>query len=52
MRRMRVRLRELEHEVARLEAANAALRRGLDVDDDMLTLAVPDTVDQPEPALA
>jgi hypothetical protein len=54
MRRLRLRVTELEHEVARLEAANAALRRGLDVDDDMLTLAVPDSVgdQQPEPALA
>ena len=33
-----------EHEVARLEAANAALRNGLAVDDDMLTLSVPDSV--------
>jgi hypothetical protein len=53
MRRLRDRVRELEGEVARLEAANAALRNGLDVDDDMLTLSVPDTVaEQAEPALA
>jgi len=53
MRRLRDRVRDLEHEVARLEAANAALRNGLQVDDDMLTLSVPDTVaDQVEPALA
>ena len=53
LRRLRDRVRDLEHEVARLEAANAALRNGLQVDDDMLTLSVPDTVsDQVEPALA
>jgi hypothetical protein len=53
MRRLRERVRDLEHEVARLEAANAALRNGLQVDDDMLTLSVPDTVsEQVEPALA
>ena len=53
MRRLRERVRDLEHEVARLEAANAALRNGLQVDDDMLTLSVPDTVsEQVEPAMA
>jgi hypothetical protein len=54
VRRLRARCRDLEHEVARLEAANAALRQGLSVDDDMLTLSVPDSVDAPqaEPALA
>jgi hypothetical protein len=53
MRRLRERVRDLEHEVARLEAANAALRNGLAVDDDMLTLSVPDSVsEQVEPALA
>ena len=54
MRRLKERVRELEHEVARLEAANAALRNGLAVDDDMLTLSVPDTVTEQveEPALA
>ena len=53
MRRLRDRVRDLEHEVARLEAANAALRNGLNVDDDMLTLSVPDGVsEQVEPALA
>jgi len=53
MRRLRERVRDLEHEVARLEAANAALRNGLHVDDDMLTLSVPDGVtEQAEPALA
>ena len=53
MRRLRDRVRELEGEIARLEAANAALRNGLQVDDDMLTLSVPDTVsEQVEPALA
>src|SRR5439155_3865530 len=50
MRRLRDRVRELEHEVARLEAANAALRHGLHVDDDMLSLSVPDSIEQ-EPAL-
>jgi len=53
MRRLRDRVRELEGEVARLEAANAALSAGLQIDDDMLTLSVPDTVaEQAEPALA
>jgi hypothetical protein len=53
MRRLRERVRDLEHEVARLEAANAALRQGLQVDDDMLTLSVPDSVtSEAEPALA
>lgn len=52
MFRLRERVRDLEHEVARLAAANAALRHGLTVDDDMLSLSVPDTIDaQAEPAL-
>jgi hypothetical protein len=50
MRRLRDRVRDLEHEVARLEAANAALVAGLPVDDEMLSLSVPDIVEQ-EPAL-
>lgn len=50
MRRLRERVRDLEHEVARLEAANAALAAGLPVDGDMLSLSVPDMVEQ-EPAL-
>ena len=50
MARLRERVRDLEHEVARLEAANAALAAGLPVDDDMLSLSVPDIVEQ-EPAL-
>ena len=50
LRRLRERVRDLEHEVARLEAANAALRNGLHVDDDMLSLSVPDSIEQ-EPAL-
>lgn len=60
LRRLRDRCRSLEHEVARLEAANAALRQGLPVDDDMLTLSVPDGPNsesivepaEPEPAMA
>jgi len=52
LRRMRDRVRELEGEVARLQAANTALSSGLRVDDDMLTLEVPDRVGaQREPAL-
>jgi hypothetical protein len=52
MRRLRERVRELEAEVARLEAANTALHHGLHVDDDMLSLSVPDTLaEQVEPAL-
>jgi hypothetical protein len=50
MRRLRERVRDLEHDVARLEAANAALAAGLPVDDEMLSLSVPDMVEQ-EPAL-
>jgi hypothetical protein len=50
MRRLRERVRDLEHEVARLESANAALAAGLPVDDEMLSLSVPDIVEQ-EPAL-
>ena len=48
MRRLRERVRDLEHEVARLEAANAELSQGLR--DDMLSLSVADIVDH-EPAL-
>lgn len=51
MRRLRERVRDLEHEVARLEAANTALVNGLTVDDDMLSLSVPDTIVEQEPAL-
>ncbi len=51
MRRLRERVRELEHEIARLEAANSALANGLPVDDDMLSLAVPDSIAETEPAL-
>jgi hypothetical protein len=47
MRRLRERVRDLEHEVARLEAANAELK-GLR--DDMLSLSVADIVEH-EPAL-
>jgi uncharacterized small protein (DUF1192 family) len=51
LRRMRDRVRELEHEVERLVAANSALASGLMVDGEMLTLAVPDRVsDDREPA--
>jgi hypothetical protein len=50
MHRLRERVRDLEHEVARLESANAALAAGLPVDDEMLSLSVPDIVEQ-EPAL-
>ena len=50
MARLRERVRDLEHEVARLEAANAALAAGFPVDDEMLSLSVPDIVEQ-EPAL-
>jgi hypothetical protein len=52
LRRLRDRVRELEGDVARLQAANNALSSGLIVDDDMLTLSVPDGVaPQREPAL-
>jgi hypothetical protein len=49
MTRLRARIRELEDEVARLEAANAALANGLRV-DDVLALSVTGIVEQ-EPAL-
>jgi hypothetical protein len=52
LRRLRDRVRELEGDVARLQAANAALSSGLMLDDDMLTLSVPDGVSaEREPAL-
>jgi hypothetical protein len=51
LRRMRDRVRELEHEVAQLRAANTALAGGLLVDDDMLTLEALDRVSDREPAL-
>jgi predicted DNA repair protein MutK len=52
LRRLRDRVRELEGDVARLHAANAALSSGLMLDDDMLTLSVPDGVSaEREPAL-
>ena len=52
LRRLRARVRELESELARLQAANTALAKGLPLDDDMLTLSVPDGVTpQREPAL-
>ncbi|MBV9487055.1 MAG: hypothetical protein JO246_13465 [Frankiaceae bacterium] len=50
LRRMRDRVRELEGEVARLQAANKALSSGLSIDGEMLTLEVPDRIS--EPALA
>jgi hypothetical protein len=52
LRRLRDRVRELEGDVARLQAANAALSSGLMLDDDMLTLSVPDGFSaEREPAL-
>jgi uncharacterized small protein (DUF1192 family) len=51
LRRLRLRVRELEHEIERLEAANKALSSGLVLDDDMLTLSVRDQVSDREPAL-
>jgi hypothetical protein len=52
LRRLRDRVRELEGELARLQAANNALSSGLIVDDDMLRLSVPDGVTPDrEPAL-
>jgi hypothetical protein len=51
LRRLRIRVRELEHEVARLRAANTELSGGLTLDDDMLTLSVHDRVSEREPAL-
>jgi hypothetical protein len=51
LRRLRIRVRELEHEVARLRAANTELSGGLTLDDDMLTLSVHERVSDREPAL-
>jgi hypothetical protein len=51
LRRLRDRVRELEHEVARLQAANAELSSGLTLDDDMLTISVRERVSEREPAL-
>jgi hypothetical protein len=51
LRRLRIRVRELEHEVERLQDANTALSGGLTLDDDMLTLSVHDRVSDREPAL-
>ena len=51
LRRLRNRVRELEHEVARLEAANKKLSSDLVLDDDMLTLSVREPVSEREPAL-
>jgi uncharacterized small protein (DUF1192 family) len=51
LRRLRIRVRELEHEVARLQADNRELSAGLTLDDDMLTLSVHDRVSDREPAL-
>jgi hypothetical protein len=51
LRRLRIRVRELEHEVARLRDVNTELSGGLSLDDDMLTLSVHDRVSDREPAL-
>jgi hypothetical protein len=51
LRRLRARVRELEGEVARLEAATTA-SNALMLDEDLLSLSVPDGVaPQREPAL-
>jgi uncharacterized small protein (DUF1192 family) len=52
LRRMRDRVRQLELEVARLEAANKELAGHLTLDDDMLTLTVAEQPAAREPALA
>ena len=49
--RLRQRVRFLEEEIARLEAANTALSSAIRVDEEMLTLSVPDSLDEHEPAL-
>jgi hypothetical protein len=51
LRRLRIRVRELEHENARLQAANNELSTHLTLEDDMLTLSVHDHVSEREPAL-
>ena len=51
LRRLRIRVRELEHEVARLRAANTDTSGGLTLDDDMLTISVHERVSEREPAL-
>lgn len=52
LRRLRDRVRELEAENARLRSANAALTASVQVQDEMLSLNVPDTMPDtmPEPA--
>jgi hypothetical protein len=51
LRRMRDRVRQLELEVARLQAANDELSNTLMLDDDMLRLSVPEQLTEREPAL-
>jgi hypothetical protein len=51
LRRMRDRVRSLELEVARLQAANKELTDGLRIDGDMLTLVPEHRVAEREPAL-
>jgi uncharacterized small protein (DUF1192 family) len=51
LRRMRDRVRQLELEVARLQAANNKLSSHLTLDDDMLTLTVAEQATDREPAL-
>jgi hypothetical protein len=51
LRRLKERVRELEAEVDRLEAANHELSRGLVIDGDILSISVGEQVADREPAL-
>lgn len=51
LRRLRLRVRELELEVARLRAERRDAPGDVVLDDDMLTLSVHDRVSEREPAL-
>lgn len=52
LRRLRERVRELEAENARLRSTNASLTAAVQVQDEMLTLNVPDTMPETaEPVL-
>jgi hypothetical protein len=51
LRRLRLRVRELELEVARLRAERRDASSDVMLDDDMLTLSVDDRASEREPAL-
>jgi ABC-type phosphate transport system auxiliary subunit len=49
--RLRRRVSDLEDELSRLRAANEELARAVDVHSDVLSLRVPDSLKDTEPAL-